>query len=489
MSHRHSIFCILPPYMLDQIAQNGTSAQREMAIRTLVNSQQLRDKRLTMTATVMRAAYAVTGTKKRTVYDAKFGTNLPGTIVRTEGDAAVADVTVNEAYDGSGATYDLYSIVYGRNSIDNNGMNLNSTVHYDKGYDNAFWDGKQMVYGDGDDPLQASLVAYALVKAGHLRVSMLDGGYAAWQGAEPASQDFPTLKPTSWTSTLPAAFATLEDVRTAMRTEETALVDARPAKFFRGETRGWKRNGHIRGATSFDWHQLVHADNEALIRPVKEINAQLTAAGLDASDDTIVYCGTGREATLLYLYLKGVARWPRVRLYEGSWTEYQSDASLPVARGAASSVRIVSDGEVSLSGQPDAESLAMLAERGVKLIINCRSKGEIRSNEFNERAAATAAGLTYVEIPLGGSDGYSPEDVEQLAKVMTAHPEPGRVHIHCAGGPRAATLWAAYLVKHRSMAPAAAMERIRATGIMRETGFERLLDQTLLPQPPAASGT
>ena len=105
MSHRHSIFCILPPYMLDQIAQNGTSAQREMAIRTLVNSQQLRDKRLTMTATVMRAAYAVTGTKKRTVYDAKFGTNLPGTIVRTEGDAEVADVTVNEAYDGSGATF------------------------------------------------------------------------------------------------------------------------------------------------------------------------------------------------------------------------------------------------------------------------------------------------------------------------------------------------------------------------------------------------
>jgi hypothetical protein len=39
------------------------------------------------------------------------------------------------------------------------------------------------------------------------------------------------------------------------------------------------------------------------------------------------------------------------------------------------------------------------------------------------------------------------------------------------------------------MAPAAAMERIRATGIMRETGFERLLDQTLRPQPPAASGT
>jgi Zn-dependent metalloprotease len=156
MSHRHSIFCILPPHMLDQVAQNGTSEQREMAARTLATSQHLRDKRLNMTATVMRAAYAVTGTKKRTVYDAKFGTKLPGTIVRKEGDAAVADVAVNEAYDGCGATFDLYSIVYGRNSIDNNGMDLNSTVHYDKGYDNAFWDGNQMVYGDGDEDLPVS---------------------------------------------------------------------------------------------------------------------------------------------------------------------------------------------------------------------------------------------------------------------------------------------------------------------------------------------
>jgi Zn-dependent metalloprotease len=62
---------------------------------------------------------------------------------------------VNEAYDGSGITYDLYSDIYGRNSIDNNGLRLNSTVHYQKGYDNAFWDGQQMVYGDGDEDLPA----------------------------------------------------------------------------------------------------------------------------------------------------------------------------------------------------------------------------------------------------------------------------------------------------------------------------------------------
>ena len=60
---------------------------------------------------------------------------------------------MNEAYDYSGATYDLFKTIYNRNSIDDNGMKLDSTVHYQKGYDNAFWNGNQMVYGDGDEDL------------------------------------------------------------------------------------------------------------------------------------------------------------------------------------------------------------------------------------------------------------------------------------------------------------------------------------------------
>jgi Zn-dependent metalloprotease len=158
MSHRHSIFCILPPYMLDQVAQNGSSAQREMAVRTMATSNLVREKRADFTKAALRASSfsALGNGKHRTVYDAKFGTNLPGTIARDEGSAPVDDIAVNEAYDGSGATYDLYSAIYGRNSIDNNGMKLNSTVHYDKGYDNAFWDGQQMVYGDGDEDMPAA---------------------------------------------------------------------------------------------------------------------------------------------------------------------------------------------------------------------------------------------------------------------------------------------------------------------------------------------
>ena len=62
-------------------------------------------------------------------------------------------MTTNEAYDGLGATYDLYSDVYGRDSIDDEGLPLIATVHYGEDYNNAFWNGAQMVFGDGDGVL------------------------------------------------------------------------------------------------------------------------------------------------------------------------------------------------------------------------------------------------------------------------------------------------------------------------------------------------
>ncbi len=71
------------------------------------------------------AAFRVAvGGKERILYDAKNGSSLPGTVVRKEGEPPTADVAVNEAYDGSGYTYDLYNNVYQRNSIDGNGMRL-----------------------------------------------------------------------------------------------------------------------------------------------------------------------------------------------------------------------------------------------------------------------------------------------------------------------------------------------------------------------------
>ena len=62
----------------------------------------------------------------------------------------------------------------------------------------------------------------------------------------------------------------------------------------------------------------------------KSAESQLTAAGLTADKEIIVYCGTSREGSLLRFYLKHIAKYPKVRLYEGSWKEYASLKHLPV---------------------------------------------------------------------------------------------------------------------------------------------------------------
>ena len=152
--HKHSpVNCFVPPHILKNIVANGTPSQRTLAIDTLKLSAQMRGQRQALADFSAATFRVAVGGKDRVIYDAKNGSSLPGTVVRKEGDGPAADVAVNEAYDGSGATYDLYNNVYQRNSIDGNGMRLDSTVHYRKGYDNAFWDGEQMVYGDGDEDL------------------------------------------------------------------------------------------------------------------------------------------------------------------------------------------------------------------------------------------------------------------------------------------------------------------------------------------------
>jgi Thermolysin metallopeptidase, alpha-helical domain/Thermolysin metallopeptidase, catalytic domain len=159
MKHQHAchsekcICHVIPPYMLEAIARNGTEAMRQMALRTLGQDRQLRAMRTTqLQSRIPRAGTqeAVAPNKNRLIYNANNLTVLPGTLVLSEGQGTSSDVSVDEAYKGFGATFDLFWDAYKRNSIDANGMDMVATVHYDYNYNNAFWDGSQMVFGDGD---------------------------------------------------------------------------------------------------------------------------------------------------------------------------------------------------------------------------------------------------------------------------------------------------------------------------------------------------
>jgi bacillolysin len=87
--------------------------------------------------------------RNRQTYSANNGTTLPGTLRRSEGQPAVGDADVDHAHDFVGATYDYYKATHNRDSYDNAGATLIATAHYSANFQNAFWDGTQMVYGDG----------------------------------------------------------------------------------------------------------------------------------------------------------------------------------------------------------------------------------------------------------------------------------------------------------------------------------------------------
>ena len=138
---------IVPPHMLKHLAESGNGRSRDLAIRMLMRIEKIRGMRLALGEFYVAAP---TGGKCIRVYDVKHGSDgdLPGELVANPSKSR--DPAVKEAYRGAEATYKFFRQLYDRNSIDDKGMCIDSSVHFETDYDNAGWDGKQMIYGDGD---------------------------------------------------------------------------------------------------------------------------------------------------------------------------------------------------------------------------------------------------------------------------------------------------------------------------------------------------
>ncbi len=153
---RHALHCILPPYILEKLANSSDAKVRRLAIESIEQTAALRaTRRILSTMPKMAASPSPQARKHRLVYDAKGGgfSSLPGKLVREEGGRSSRDPAVNEAYRHAGYTYDFYQKVLKRNSLDDAGMSLISSVHLGRRLNNAFWTGAQMAYGDGDGSL------------------------------------------------------------------------------------------------------------------------------------------------------------------------------------------------------------------------------------------------------------------------------------------------------------------------------------------------
>lgn len=174
--------CIVPPYMLQTLAMRADAKTAEAARAQLVQSDEMRMGRAALSGQLMQreeqmaapsfvaqSALAVPGAAaagpqvKRAIYDGQGKAALPGKLVRSEGQGPCGDAAADKVYDYAKNVYDLYLNVFSRDSVDGRGGGLTQTVHHRKKYNNAFWDGQQMAYGDGDGQIFSTFIELSVV--------------------------------------------------------------------------------------------------------------------------------------------------------------------------------------------------------------------------------------------------------------------------------------------------------------------------------------
>ena len=150
------------------------------------------------------------------------------------------------------------------------------------------------------------------------------------------------------------------------------------------------------------------------------------------------------------------------------------DEAQPVS--APSDATLHRSGRVILAGQVSPAQFRDLQKRGTYSVINCRTQREIDRLPFDQAALLGDLGVGYTHLPLGGSDGYSPEDVDAFAEALRAHG--GDVLVHCGSGGRVRMLYAAYLVRYEGLSVEEARTRIEPLG-QGPSSLERLLGERI----------
>ncbi len=172
MSRTCRLNCVMPPYILNRLLESEDSEVRRAALNTLLATARLRGER------GVRASFAgaaAPGNGRRTIFDCEQGRFLPiAVMARPEDGPESVDESVNRAFDALGLTRDFYQKAFQRNSIDGRGMRLDGFVHFDVKFNNAFWDGRHMVFGDGDGKLFSDLSHSLTVTAHELAHGVTD---------------------------------------------------------------------------------------------------------------------------------------------------------------------------------------------------------------------------------------------------------------------------------------------------------------------------
>lgn len=144
MCNKHQCH-IVPPHILEELAKRGNISCK----RALNDSKRVLERRRTVLNNLLVRDFEVSN-GERFIYDSQNKNEQRVALVRKEGDAPTPDETANKAYETSGFVREYFRDTFGLDSINGNGLAIISNIHYGEAYNNAFWDGDEMTYGDGD---------------------------------------------------------------------------------------------------------------------------------------------------------------------------------------------------------------------------------------------------------------------------------------------------------------------------------------------------
>ncbi len=186
-------------------------------------------------------------------------------------------------------------------------------------------------WGDG---LEQTMVAYSLVRFGHRRVYVLDGGLGRWKKeGRKLTKAFPVIEESDFEVNLNRDYwIEYENFKKIKDDEGVILLDARPSNVYEGQG-PWSKPGHIPGAVNLPWKSLMAEGNPTLLKDEDDIKRILDEKGVSPDKTVICSCGTGREATNEFIMFKFLLGYQNVKIYEGSFTEWSSYPDNPTVTG------------------------------------------------------------------------------------------------------------------------------------------------------------
>jgi thiosulfate/3-mercaptopyruvate sulfurtransferase len=191
----------------------------------------------------------------------------------------------------------------------------------------------RMVIYDNFGGLRATRLFWILDYLGHGQVSVLQGGFGAWQRQGYAvHQEVPERQPTTYQATPNSEkLANMGWIVMRLKDPNTVLLDARSPAEFSGQVPGHhiERPGRIPGAVNVDWVHNLTTTVPRRFKAAVELRQLYEQAGVTADKEIVVYCRTGMRASHAYFVLR-LLGYPRVKVYDGSFVEWSADITLPV---------------------------------------------------------------------------------------------------------------------------------------------------------------